>query len=312
MTSGGRGHSRLKPLVELAQPHGVVTFEQLKAAGYSRSAIRWAVEDQRLERLFGSIFRLPGPAPKWTQRAHAAVLLGGTDSALSHQTAGQLWGIDGCRERSPIHVTALARVVLPEDYVSHFTRRAFTPELIGGLPVTPLARTLLDLAESFDDEALEIALDSAQHRRPFLEQQLDELIGSTPRQFTPGARRILDLLDARAGLATESPLETRVRRALRASKLPPPRLQHSLFDEDGRYVVRVDFAWPRHRVALHCDGFAWHGRRRQFELDAAQRSRLAALDWVSLIVTHRSLSKGSWLTDLTRALARREPQLSLI
>lgn len=121
--------------------------------------------------------------------------------------------------------------------------------------------------------------------------------------------RLKRLLDLRGGVATESPLETRVRHALREANYPAPSLQYDIFDH-GQYVIRADFAWPQQRVVLHCDSFTWHSRRRQFELDAAQRSGLAAIDWVSSIVTSRMLESKAWLADFKRTLDRRAPLLT--
>ncbi len=58
------------------------------------------------------------------------------------------------------------------------------------------------------------------------------------------------------GLA-ESPQETRLRLRLHRSGLPPPVAQYEVRC-DGRFVARVDLAWPEQRLALECDG-AWHG-----------------------------------------------------
>ncbi|MDP1829963.1 MAG: hypothetical protein Q8L48_42265 [Archangium sp.] len=76
-------------------------------------------------------------------------------------------------------------------------------------------------------------------------------------------------------------------------------------------MIRVDFAWPLHRVALHVDSFLWHAQRQAFDRDADQRSRLAGLGWLSLSVTSASLRDKGWLDQLRRALEQREPQQSL-
>lgn len=294
----------------LGRQHGVVSRQQLlEEGGMAPAAIRWAVQRRRLERFVGFAYRVPDhQKPRWEQLAIAATLLCGPGAALSHSTAALLWGLEGFKDRKPIHVctTSATTPALGDGFEVHRTRRGFVTEERGGLPVTTLARTLLDVSESLGDLALEIALDSAQHRNPFLEQELDEAIARVKKRSTPGASRILHLLDVRGGVATESPLETQVRRALRASSLPPPVLQHDLFD-DGRYVMRVDFAWLEHKVALHCDGFGWHRRRKQFELDAEQRSTLSAMGWSSVIVTRRMLEGDAWLTQLARTLERSRP-----
>jgi very-short-patch-repair endonuclease len=96
---------------------------------------------------------------------------------------------------------------------------------------------------------------------------------------------------------------------LRRARFPRPRLPLELRvgDED---VMKIDFAWPMHRIALHVDGFGWHARRQTFDTDARQRTRLAALGWVTLTATSRSLEHG-WLNDLEHLLRERLPQRQL-
>lgn len=296
----------------LASQHGVVSRTQLEELHMTRSAIRWLVTDKRLEKFVGATFRArDGQKPRWEQFAMVPSLLYG--ASLSHQTAALLWGIEGFTDRETFHflVKGSSSPDLGSQYKVHRSNRELVPTERSGFKVTSLARTLLDVSETLpDDLDLEIALDSAHYRRPFLEQELDEEIGRVKHQQTPGAQRLLHLLDVRGGVCTESPLETRARRVLRKTKLPRPVLQHEIF-HDGKYVMRVDFAWPAHKVALHCDGAGWHNRRKQFELDAKQRSELAALGWASSIVTRRMLDSDAWLDPLSRTIAGRDPQAKL-
>jgi hypothetical protein len=83
-----------------------------------------------------------------------------------------------------------------------------------------------------------------------------------------------------------------------------------VYDARG-YVVRIDFAWPRHLVALHVDSFLHHSGRTRFEHDRSFLNRLSALGWHSIFVTSRALDAGdAWLTSLQAVLAAREPQRS--
>ncbi|MFT3712715.1 MAG: hypothetical protein QM817_34120 [Archangium sp.] len=296
----------------LAKQWGVVARDQLAELGMTRGAIRWLVDGGRFTEFVGATLRVrDSQEPKWEQFAIAPTLLCGPGSALSHSTAALLWRVEGFKSRADIHVVTSSRTIpaLPARYVVHQSKRPFEAEERGTLRVTPLARTLLDVAETLTDAQLEIALDAAQYRNPFLENELDAQLALVKSKFTPGARRLLHLLDVRGGVSTESPLETHVRRALRASSLPAPRLQYDVFD-DGHYVMRIDFAWPEHKVALHCDGFTWHRRRTQFELDAEQRTTLSALGWTHAIVTQRMLETGAWLHQLTRTLDRCAPRIT--
>jgi len=127
---------------------------------------------------------------------------------------------------------------------------------VGGLAVTGLARTVVDLgrgqplrqAVAAGDAALRIGLTS------------DELAAAlADAQGRPGisaARRVVRLLDARSERAGES--ASRV--VLHQGGLPPTDLQHAVFDESGRLVGRADFAWPEHRTLGEFDGRIKYGR----------------------------------------------------
>lgn len=87
--------------------------------------------------------------------------------------------------------------------------------------------------------------------------------------------------------------------------------QYNISDERG-FIMRADEAFPGHKVAVHGDSYLWHGDRKAFDKDADQRTRLAALGWLSFEVTSTSVKTGDWPTLLKRALAEREPQLKLL
>lgn len=65
-----------------------------------------------------------------------------------------------------------------------------------------------------------------------------------------GARRAVRLLDGRS----ESVLESRSRLAMLDAGLPTPIPQYEIFDDDGVFLARVDFAWPELRVVAEADG----------------------------------------------------------
>jgi hypothetical protein len=54
--------------------------------------------------------------------------------------------------------------------------------------------------------------------------------------------------------------DVKVARLLRATQLPPAARQHWVTVFGRRY--RLDFAWPDFRVALECDGRAFHEFQR--------------------------------------------------
>jgi len=292
---------------------GLITTEQLLQAGLSRSAIKWAVRERRLERLGRGVYRLPGAPTSWHQRAKEALLSSGAGARLTHRSAAHLWRLDGFEAPPwPIELTVPhGREATPRIGVRvHRSRLDDSRHVVRGLEVGSIARTLVDLASTLDDEALEIALDAAQRRFRDLGAWLLELAETEAARGMAPLAHLVALVEERQGRHTESALEVRVWRRLRlARRLPPPRLQHEVFDARG-YVMRVDFAWPEERVALHADSFQWHARRVTLDTDATQRNRLAAAGWESLVVTHATLD-SDWLDTLAALLRARSPQLSL-
>jgi hypothetical protein len=125
-----------------------------------------------------------------------------------------------------------------------------------------------------------------------LRWEADELTGRGCRR----ARQAAALAD---GLAA-SPQETRLRLLLDRSPLPTPVAQH-VVRSGGRFLARLDFAWPERRVALEYEG-AWHTTRI-----AADRRRIEALQaagWRVLFVTAADLhAPARLLARIAAALA---------
>jgi very-short-patch-repair endonuclease len=114
-------------------------------------------------------------------------------------------------------------------------------------------------------------------------------------------RRIRAAVQLADGLA-ESPQETRLRLLVHRSGLPVPTAQYRI-RVDGRFVARVDFAWPEHRLALEYDG-AWHGEPGQFRRDRQRLNRLTAANWRTLFVTAADLRDPvALVARIARALA---------
>ncbi|WP_203741611.1 endonuclease domain-containing protein [Catellatospora bangladeshensis] len=69
--------------------------------------------------------------------------------------------------------------------------------------------------------------------------------------------------------------------------LPRPVTQHVVEDR-GRFVARVDLAWPEYRVAVEYDG-VWHAQADQFHRDRQRLNRLVGQDWIVLHLTAQRL-----------------------
>ena len=83
----------------------------------------------------------------------------------------------------------------------------------------------------------------------------------------------------------EAPLE----RALRSNDAPPGERDYEVRDDTGRIVTVPDFAWPDVKLAVFCDGFAFHGDRDTLELDARKRNFLQNNGWAVLTYWGRTI-----------------------
>ena len=122
------------------------------------------------------------------------------------------------------------------------------------------------------------------------------------RRTGPGSRRAQAVCAAADGLA-ESPQETRLRLVVVRSALPDPVAQYRVYSA-GRFVARVDFGWPAHRLALEYDGL-WHAEPGQFRRDRERLNRLTAAGWRVVFVTAADLRHPDrLLARLAAELAR--------
>jgi hypothetical protein len=123
---------------------------------------------------------------------------------------------------------------------------------MGRVPVTSVARTVVDCARILPGrDALAVA-DAALHRGLVTPQQL--AVALAAQQGWPGAaqaRLVVALADGRR----ETPLESWSAWAFAQLGVPPPRWQVTLLDADGVFLGRVD-AWWDCGVAGEADGRA--------------------------------------------------------
>ena len=104
----------------LAQQSGVITRGQALAAGFTDKAIEVRLATGRWQRLYPGVYATFSGEPSRAARLWAAVLRAGTGSALSHQTAAELYGL--ADSPAPlIHVTVPSgsAVVRPPGVLIH-------------------------------------------------------------------------------------------------------------------------------------------------------------------------------------------------
>lgn len=132
----------------LIRQHGIVTRRQLLRHGFTAAAIRANVRARRWAHVHDGVYAVfTGPLGEDSRRA--AAVLARWPSALSHDTAGEIWNFCKPDRARPIHVTVpystsgAARAGM----VVHRSR-AFAYTVVDGLdqPVVGASHTAVDLA----------------------------------------------------------------------------------------------------------------------------------------------------------------------
>lgn len=111
------------------------------------------------------------------------------------------------------------------------------------------------------------------------------------------AAHVATMVDA----LSESPMESRMRVLLVSSGFEGHVLQHEIRDGHGRFVARVDLAYPERRIAVEYDGsFHWRQRRD----DDRRRDKLRALGWQVFVMSASDYYRPEgFVAELRRAFA---------
>ena len=168
-------------MAELAiRQWGVVSVEQLHALGLTSAALTRRVQAGRLHRLYRGVYAVGHDRLRREGRFLAAVFACGDGAVLSHLSAAVHWGLLGT-EQAKVDVTARrgrrgvpgvrlhrSRVLDARDSTTH-----------DGMPITGLARTLLDLAATLPAHRLERALAQAERLRIYDHRAITDVIART-------------------------------------------------------------------------------------------------------------------------------------
>lgn len=100
---------------------------------------------------------------------------------------------------------------------------------------------------------------------------------------------------------SESPMETRLRMALIAGRLPSPRVQEEICDGAGRFIGRVDLYYPDRRLVIEYDG---DNHRERLAADLRRQNALVNAGYHLLRFTASDLrATGAVVEQVRRARA---------
>ncbi|MHB8244539.1 MAG: DUF559 domain-containing protein [Acidimicrobiales bacterium] len=245
----------------------------------------------------------PGRPEGAERRAMAALLYAGQGAVISHESAAYLWKLRSSTTREvTVTVPANRSRHQTPGVIVHRSRSlpSFDWVLMGKLTVTSAPRTIFDLCEVLGSKEVAELVDDAILDGIVTVGQLSLAVKRHERRDRRGIVAVRSALGAWVGDGKpESHAETEVTRWLVARRLGPHVRQHVV---RGERAVRLDFAWPEHRIALEVDGFRYHDGPRQFREDRARSNWLAAQGWIVLRTTVAEVRSGG--ADLERALRR--------
>ena len=236
----------------------------LLASGTTADEIRHALRNGSLKRIARGIYvdAATDLDPVAQHRARLSVLRGtfSDDEAISHVSAAVLHGFDLWDiDLTCIHLTRDRASGGSHRGTRHIHTTPLLPDEIchvDGVPLTSVARTVVDLARTLPVDQAVIAGDSALRMHPDAALSLPETVAAgRARQGIAKARRAVEFLDGRS----ESPGESLSRLRIHTAGLPAPALQQELRTGSGVFVARPDFFWKDPGVVGEFDGRGKYG-----------------------------------------------------
>lgn len=229
----------------------------------------------------------------------AAVLAAGPDAVLSYHRAAELHGI---RQSNQVKVD----VTIPKGHRSdrptiRIHSGTLDPEdiaTVDGIPVTSVARTILDLAGVLDEDQLLRVIEEGDRLGTFDLRAMERAMARRPKsRGIPKVRHIL--ADYRDAPDTRSKLERDFWALIKTAGLPPPQLNTMVAG------FLVDVCWPEWRLVVELDGRNFHARRRAFETDRIRDATLQRHGFRILRITYKRVQEqpDAVLADIL-ALAR--------
>ncbi len=274
---------RWRAVGELARSqHGVVSREQLRAAGLTDGTIDRAVASARLHPIFRGAYGLGYPPHTRMALLVAAALACGDRAVVSHGTAAALLGL---WDTPPEQIDVIAPVEAGRK-IPGIRRRHVpppTPEEAWahhGVPCTSPARTIVDiaslrLAPPRRARTIRNTIEQAAVQRMLNIPEIDAVLAGPRRR---GSRLLLRIVEPwrryPPSLVIRSRMEAKMLPLLTEFAVPIPRINEKL--SIGAERFEIDFLWRRARLVVETDGGLVHGTPEAAHRDAHRDRALRA------------------------------------
>jgi very-short-patch-repair endonuclease len=174
-----------------------------------------------------------------------------------------------------------------------------------GIPVTPVAATLVDLAARLDTGPLERAVNEADRLDLGDPERLRAELERMSRR--PGLETLRATLDRRTFALTDSELERRFLVLVRRAQLATP--------ETGRRVngFKVDFFWPELGLVIETDGLRYHRTPAEQARDRVRDHAHTAAGLTAIRFTHGQIAfEPGYVVSTLIEVARRAGHLHML
>ncbi|MCX2934621.1 hypothetical protein ORI20_30595 [Mycobacterium sp. CVI_P3] len=261
----------------LSRNGGIATTAQLLTV-MTRQQLDVQVRKGELVRVWYGVYARD--KPDLLGRLAALDVFLGAPAVASMGTAAALYGFDtentttihvldpGIRMRSNADLVVHQRTGAPLQWVA--SRRATAP-----------AWTAVEVARQLGRPRALATLDAALHSLWCTRGDLERAVhGQRGRRGIAAVRQLLPFADARS----ESAMESEARLVMIDHGLPTPELQFTIRAPGGRRW-RVDFAWPKARVAAEYESVEWHAGRNEMLRDKARFAGVQEVGWTVIPIT---------------------------
>lgn len=278
--------------------HGVVARAQLLGRGLTARQVERRVQARRLRRLYYGVYAVGHWRLTVEGRWMAAVLACGPGAVLSHVTAAIAWEIR--RSASGlIHVTVPTTAGRERRAGIRLHRSAtLTTEdvtEIRGVPVTSVARTIVDLSRTLKGRPLEALIDRAD-QRGLVDFEVLRSASSASLQA---------VLNRYSAAPTRSELEDRFLTLCDDHCIERPETNACI---EG---FEVDFVWREGRLIVEVDGYAYHRSPTAFEADRERDVVLGMKAWRVMRFTWRQITdRAAWVAAAVTGEATRGARVS--
>jgi hypothetical protein len=282
----------------------VVSVRQLRTLlGHSDDKVERLAVAGWLTRLYTGVYAVGHTNLSLYGECLAAVLASGPGALLSHYSAAWLWRLSPTQP-IPIHVTTpIPRGKRPPIRIHRSsTLTADDRALRDRIPVTSVARTLLDQAALFRARDLRRLLKRAEERKVFDLAAVHDALGrNRGHRGAKRLRRAIQLYEPPP--FTRSDFEAAFYEAVLAAGLPRPGVNLNVAG------MEVDLYWPEHRFVVELDFYETHGTRDSFEEDRLRQEDLLleGIDFIRVTGPRFAREPDAVLARIARLLADRGP-----